>query len=58
VAVASGLIQVQVGGQTPAVRPGEVLVTTGDRVEGWRNISQTDAMLFWIVYARNGGQGR
>ena len=58
VAVASGLIQVQVAGQTPTVRPGEVLVAAGDRVEGWRNIAQSDAMLFWIVQSRTpGGQG-
>jgi quercetin dioxygenase-like cupin family protein len=59
VAVASGLIQVQVAGQTPAVRPGEVLVAAGDRVEGWRNLSQSEAMLFWIVQSRTpGGQAR
>ena len=52
VAVASGLVQVQVAGQTPAVRAGEVLVAPGDRIEGWRNISQADAMLFWIVQPR------
>jgi hypothetical protein len=41
------------------VRPGEVLVAAGDRVEGWRNIAQSDAMLFWIVHAgAPGGQGR
>ena len=59
VAVASGLIQVQLAGQTPTVRPGEVLVVAADRVEGWRNIAQTEAMLFWIVQARaSGGPGR
>jgi transcriptional regulator with XRE-family HTH domain len=49
VAVASGLVQVQVAGQTPAVRSGEVLVADSERIAGWRNIGQTDAMLFWIV---------
>jgi transcriptional regulator with XRE-family HTH domain len=49
VAVATGLVQVQVAGQTPAVRSGEVLVAASDRVEGWRNIGQTEASLFWIV---------
>jgi transcriptional regulator with XRE-family HTH domain len=59
VAVASGLIQVQLAGQTPTVRPGEVLVAAGDRVEGWRNIAQSEAMLFWIVHSRAaGGRGR
>ena len=49
VAVASGLVHVQVSGQTPAVRFGEVLVTDSERVEGWRNLGQTEAVLFWIV---------
>jgi len=49
VAVASGLVHVQVGGQTPAVRYGEVLVADSERVEGWRNLGQTEAVLFWIV---------
>ena len=49
-AVASGLVQVSVtGGQTPALRHGEVLVADGARVEGWRNLGQTEAMLFWIA---------
>ena len=51
VAVASGLVQVQIAGRTPAVRSGEVLVADSDRVEGWRNIGQSEAMLFWIVVA-------
>ena len=49
VAVASGLVQVQVAGQTPAIRSGEVLVSRAERIEGWRNIGQTEAMLFWII---------
>ena len=33
--------------------------SAADRVEGWRNIAQSEAMLFWIVQARGpGGQGR
>jgi hypothetical protein len=49
VAVASGIVHVQVAGQTPAVRFGEVLVADSERVEGWRNLGQTEAVLFWIV---------
>jgi transcriptional regulator with XRE-family HTH domain len=49
VAVASGLVQVQIAGGTPALRAGEVLVADSDRIEGWRNIGQTEAVLFWIV---------
>ena len=49
VAVASGLVQVKVAGQTPAVRHGEVLVADSERIEGWRNLGQAEAVLFWIV---------
>ena len=38
VAVAAGLVNVQVAGRTPAVRFGEVLVADSERVEGWRNL--------------------
>jgi transcriptional regulator with XRE-family HTH domain len=49
VAVASGLVHVAVAGQTPAVRYGEVLVADSERVDGWRNLGQAEAVLFWIV---------
>ena len=51
VAVAGGLVQVKVAGQTPAIRHGEVLVADSERIEGWRNLGQAEAMLFWIVFA-------
>jgi transcriptional regulator with XRE-family HTH domain len=49
VAVASGLVQVEVAGQTPAVRAGEVLTAASSRIEGWRNIGRNEAMLFWLI---------
>ncbi len=49
ITLASGLLQVQIAGRTPALRSGEVLVADSDRVEGWRNIGQTEVVLFWIV---------
>jgi transcriptional regulator with XRE-family HTH domain len=52
VAVAAGMVQVEVAGQTPAVRHGEVLVADSERVEGWRNIGHGEAMLFWIVLSQ------
>jgi transcriptional regulator with XRE-family HTH domain len=54
VAVATGLIQVQIAGGNPGVRAGEVLVAEGDRVEGWRNLAQAEAVLFWIVVRPEG----
>jgi transcriptional regulator with XRE-family HTH domain len=55
VAVAGGLIQVTVAGQTPTLRHGEVLVADSERVEGWRNLGQTAGELFWIVFASTVG---
>src|SRR5262249_44787355 len=49
VAVGAGLVAVEVGGLTPALRVGEVLVAPAGRIEAWRNIGQTEAMLFWMV---------
>jgi transcriptional regulator with XRE-family HTH domain len=51
VAVASGLVQVKVGTQTPAVRHGEVLVAGSEPIDGVRNLGQAEAVLFWIVLA-------
>ncbi len=50
VAVASGLVQVKIAGQTPALRHGEVLVADSDQIDGWRNLGQAEAVLFWIVF--------
>jgi XRE family transcriptional regulator, regulator of sulfur utilization len=52
VAVVSGLVQVRVAGQTPAVRHGEVLVADSERIEGVRNLGQAEAVVFWIALAR------
>lgn len=49
VAVCSGLVQVQIERQTPALRAGEVLVVDSDRVTGWRNVGEAHSLLFWIV---------
>jgi transcriptional regulator with XRE-family HTH domain len=53
VAVVSGLVQVNVAGQTPAVRHGEVLVAESEQIEGWRNLGGAEAVLFWIVFAES-----
>jgi transcriptional regulator with XRE-family HTH domain len=58
IAVASGLVQVQIAGQTPAIRHGEVLLAASDRVDGWRNLGQTEATLFWIVIGELPGHER
>ena len=45
-------MQVQLEGQTPAVRHGEVLVADSEHIAGWRNLGQAEAELFWIVTPR------
>jgi transcriptional regulator with XRE-family HTH domain len=50
IAVASGLVQIRTPGQTPALRHGEVLVADSDQIDGWRNLGQAEAVLFWIVF--------
>jgi len=52
VAVATGFVHVEIGGQTPAVRQGEVLVADSERIDGWRNIGHGEATLFWIVVSQ------
>lgn len=54
VAAATGLIQIQIGGGTPAIRAGEALVADSERIEGWRNLGSTEAVLFWIVVSPEG----
>ena len=49
VAVSDGLVQVEVGDHTPAIRAGEVLLADCAQVDGWRNLGDREAILFWIV---------
>jgi transcriptional regulator with XRE-family HTH domain len=58
VAVCSGLVQLRLGGHTPAVRHGEVLVADSGKVDGWHNLGQTEAVLFWIVIPSGAGGPR
>jgi transcriptional regulator with XRE-family HTH domain len=50
VAVASGLVQIRIAGQTPALRHGEVLVADSEQIDGWRNLGQAEVVLFWMVF--------
>ena len=49
VAVARGLVQVVTSGGPAVVRGGEVVLADEALVEGWRNMGDGDALLFWIV---------
>ncbi len=49
VLVASGLVQVTVGDDTPVMRAGDVLLATRAPVMGWRNLVNEPALLFWVL---------
>ena len=49
VLVAAGLVQVDLGVETPVMRAGDALLTSKVTVLGWRNLLKEPARLFWIV---------
>jgi DNA-binding XRE family transcriptional regulator len=49
VTVASGLVQVQLTTGQPVLRRGEALIAESSRIEGWRNLADRDALVFWIL---------
>ncbi len=49
VAVAQGLVQVVLATGRPVLRQGETLVAEASGVEGWRNLSDREALAFWIL---------
>jgi len=50
VAVASGLVQVQLDTGRPVLRSGEALVAETSGVAGWRNLGDAEATLFWMLH--------
>ncbi len=49
VLVASGLVQLTIGSDTPVVRAGDAALAASVGVSGWRNLTNTPALLFWVV---------
>ncbi len=49
VTVATGLVQVRLSGGQPVLRGGEALLADSSRIEGWRNLSDREALVFWIL---------
>lgn len=49
VLVASGLVQVDLGKETPVMRAGDALLASRVPVVGWRNLLGEPARLFWII---------
>lgn len=49
VLVAGGLVQVDLGAETPVMRAGDALLASRVPVIGWRNLLSDPARLFWII---------
>ena len=49
VLVAAGLVQVDLGVETPVMRAGDALLASKVAVLGWRNLLNDPARLFWIM---------
>lgn len=49
VLVASGLVQLIIGDDTPVLRAGDVALATTVAVSGWRNLMNGPALLFWVL---------
>jgi transcriptional regulator with XRE-family HTH domain len=49
VVVAVGLVQIDLGSETPVVRAGDAALATSVPVRGWRNLLATPARLFWVL---------
>lgn len=49
VLVASGLVQLTIGSDTPVLRAGDAALATSVAVSGWRNLMNGPALLFWVL---------
>jgi transcriptional regulator with XRE-family HTH domain len=49
VLVASGLVQLTIGDDTPVLRAGDVALANTVAVSGWRNLMNGPALLFWVL---------
>ncbi len=49
IVVAAGLVQVDLGEETPVMRSGDAILATTVGVRGWRNLLAAPARLFWIL---------
>ncbi|HTJ75495.1 MAG TPA: helix-turn-helix domain-containing protein [Acidimicrobiales bacterium] len=58
VLVASGLVQLTIGSDTPVMRAGDAALATSVAVSGWRNLINTPALLFWVLRDDPGGRPR
>jgi transcriptional regulator with XRE-family HTH domain len=54
VTVATGLVQVLLASGSPVLRQGEALIADTSGVAGWRNLSDREAVAFWILHDEHG----
>jgi len=47
--VASGLVQLTIGSDTPVMRVGDAALATTVAVSGWRNLMNSPTLLFWVL---------
>jgi transcriptional regulator with XRE-family HTH domain len=57
VAVASGLVQVVLATGTPVLRAGEALIADRSGVSSWRNLTDGEALVFWVLHDESAGDG-
>ena len=50
VAVGSGLVQVGLATGTPVLRTGEALIADRSGVAWWRNLTDREALVFWVFH--------
>jgi hypothetical protein len=50
VAVAAGLVQVDLASGQPTLRQGEALMAEDDSVLAFRNVSDREALVFWVQH--------
>ncbi len=48
--VATGLVQVLLASGGPVLRQGEALIADRSGVTGWRNLSDREAIVFWVLH--------
>lgn len=49
IVVASGLVQINLGQETPVMRGGDAALATTTAVYGWRNLASGVSRFFWVL---------
>ena len=47
--MASGLVQVTIGSETPVMRVGDAALAGRVAVSAWRNLTSEPATIFWVL---------